>query len=648
MTVLLCCAFTCASNAFSWEKHWNEYYSSVIASKGDFAKQDKRLPITPEIKATRMGFIKIRTKPFADIIIKQTDHDFWFGTAISENIFGEHSKDYKSVIRDNFNSVVFENAMKWSSMEPEKDKWNFETVDKLVNWCITPDPDHSKPRAKLRPAKLRVRGHCVFWSDERKIKEWIKQLPLEDLKQAIKDRASNLLTHDNFPENILEYDVNNEMLLHNDSHGFYKKHLGDSIPTEMFQWCHEADSNAVLYVNDFGILDGDYISQAIGYGVNLTQHPLSLVVDVPAVEKYAHQIRELINNNAPVGGIGLQGHFSSGKVDAKKVKHVLDRLSSFNLPIKITEFDISTDVEKNLAKGLYDLFHVCFAHPNVEGILLWGFRGDDSWLNSEEYRKDPKNSMAGKGIYPGFWSTNFKPTDAGFVYRDLVYNQWWTEWEGKADKYGVCEVPAFFGPYEIEINGKIQTFELRNSYEDKTLLINDNQVFVVVIKPENPSEDNYIPTGKVGPVAKMGNRVSWWRKFLSWGYNLFSNAEPKELGHDIQISNDAISFSFPHKSANTKTPIYLFNKIEEAGKEIIIINESEQKVQVSAKKIQGIEFEGTSDMRLLNLEGNSEESFKIYPVSGYPLFDKSLTMNFKVGDTTYTKQIPIQITTSEY
>jgi len=86
---------------------------------------------------------------------------------------------------------------------------------------------------------------------------------------------------------------------------------------EMFGWFRAADPGAVPYVNDFGILSGN-----------------------DAAPYIAH-IRELLGQGVPVGGIGCQGHFG-GAVDPFRVRSVLDRLALFNLPIKVTEFDMDT------------------------------------------------------------------------------------------------------------------------------------------------------------------------------------------------------------------------------------------------------------------------------------------------------------------
>jgi hypothetical protein len=75
---------------------------------------------------------------------------------------------------------------------------------------------------------------------------------------------------------------------------------------------------------------------------------------------------------------------------------------------------------------------------------MWGFWEEANWIPvSSLYRRD--------------WS----PTPAAEAYRDLVFRQWWTRWQGKADAQGGCEVRAFFGKHRVTAGGKEQIIELK-------------------------------------------------------------------------------------------------------------------------------------------------------------------------------------------
>ena len=99
-----------------------------------------------------------------------------------------------------------------------------------------------------------------------------------------------------------------------------------------------------------------------------------------------------------------------------------------------------------------DYYRICFAQPAVKGILMWGFWEGANWIPvSSLYRRD--------------WS----PTPAAEAYRDLVFKQWWTTWQGKTDAQGRCEVPAFYGRHRVTAGGKEVVVSLKRSEQTKSV-----------------------------------------------------------------------------------------------------------------------------------------------------------------------------------
>ena len=58
---------------------------------------------------------------------------------------------------------------------------------------------------------------------------------------------------------------------------------------------------------------------------------------------YKKQISNLIENGAPIDGIGVQAHFKDAErnVDPIQVQEKLDSLAELGLPVWVTELDIS-------------------------------------------------------------------------------------------------------------------------------------------------------------------------------------------------------------------------------------------------------------------------------------------------------------------
>ncbi len=376
----------------------------VWAAGGAFAAGgEARQPLQDAIREHRMGTIHVQAPPGAEVRVHQLEHEFWFGTAIRAKLFRQDSdaekrRKYLHVLKNNFNSAVHENALKWYHTQRRRGKPNWQFADRILQWC--------------EENGLRMRGHCIFWAKERYVQDWVKDLSDEQLREAVERRAGAVPSR--YRGRILEYDVNNEMV----PGSYFKDRLGEGIRADMFRWAHEGDPEALLFVNDYNILNGR---------------------DLAA---YEDQIEGLMEAGAPLGGIGCQGHFGE-PVEMQRIRESLDRLARFGLPIKVTEFDINVEDEGIKAKFLRDFYTTCFAHPAVDGILMWGFWEGAHW------RPDAAP-----------WKRDFTPSPAAEAYRELVFERWWTRWEGTADEQGRCEVPAFYGPHRVFADGVSRTVYL--------------------------------------------------------------------------------------------------------------------------------------------------------------------------------------------
>ncbi len=363
--------------------------------------------------SARKGKLIIQAPPGTKIHIQQTEHEFWFGTAVNASLFLKDDADpdkqkYLEILKQNFNSAVHENSLKWYGIEKEKDNVIYEPAEQVFNWCSANG--------------IRMRGHCVFWEKEEFVQKWIQELGDVELKKRLRDRAFDLLTR--FKGRIHEYDVNNEMV---DGH-YYKDRFGKEIWKDMFAWCGEADPDADLFMNDYSIISGDHL------------------------EKYCEQIEELLEMGADIGGIGVQAHFFDKK-DGEFIQNALDRLAQFNLPVRVTEYDRKSDDENDKAEMLETVYRTCFAHPSVTGILMWGFWAGRHWLGN------PKWGFEG---YTAVWDKEWNITLSGEKYQELR-SEWTTDLMGETDGSGILEADAYFGKYRIRTNETEVTANLKSA-----------------------------------------------------------------------------------------------------------------------------------------------------------------------------------------
>ncbi|CAA2934206.1 endo-1,4-beta-xylanase A-like [Olea europaea subsp. europaea] len=321
--------------------------------------------------------------------IRQMQNSFPFGSCLSRsNIDNEDFVDFFS---KNFNWAVFGNELKWYWTEAQQGNFNYKDADELLNFCEC----HN----------IQVRGHCIFWEVESAVQTWIRTLNKNDLMSAVQNRLLGLLTR--YKGKFKHYDVNNEML-----HGsFYQDHLGKDIRANMFKIANQLDPSAILFVNDYHIEDG----------CDSRSSP----------EKYIEHILDLQEQGAPVGGIGIQGHIDSpvGPI----VCSALDKLGILGLPIWFTEVDVSSNNEYVRADDLEVMLREAFAHPAVDGVMLWGF-----W--ELFMSRDNAHLVNAEGDI----------NVAGKRYLDLK-KEWLTLAQGHIDKQSQFEFRGFHGSYEVEV-----------------------------------------------------------------------------------------------------------------------------------------------------------------------------------------------------
>ncbi len=366
------------------------------------------------IARNRMGTLVVRTRPGAQVTVEQLRHEFWFGATLATGVFtgrtpAEDIAKFKQVFTSHFNAGVIEASFKWHEMEQEKGKVNYSIVDSMVAWADREG--------------IPLRGHCIFWGIPNRVQDWVKQLSDPDLRLALQQRGRAIGAR--YRGRFAEYDLNNEMIHAN----YYAQRLGPEITRQMAQWVKDGDPDARLFVNDYDVLTGNRLAD------------------------YIKDIRRLLDMGTPIAGIGVQGHLHGDSFDAAALQNALDELAQFHLPIRITEYNfpgqrskyytgdrraqLSPEEEKVKAEALTQYFRICFAHPAVTGIMMWGFWEGANWI--------PQSSL-----YKRDWT----PTPAADAYRSLVLNKWWTRWSGIANSEGFAVLRAFYGKHRVTVDGK--------------------------------------------------------------------------------------------------------------------------------------------------------------------------------------------------
>ena len=351
--------------------------------------------------------------PDAEIALSMTNHYFGFGTAVNADdlkngLSGTDLDNYEAAIPELFNTVVFENTLKWPALAGD---WGDTLGLSLAEWGL----DWTEAR------ELQTRGHALVWPGWNNLPSALKtqyDAEAEDngedaaaawLKAEVEDHIRE--TADPLAGRLFHWDVLNEPF---DNHDLMDI-LGEEVIADWFRLAREADPDAKLFINDYSVMNRKTTYSA-------------------SRDNLRRIVSDLVDADAPIDGIGLQSHFEADLTAPEEVYAILEQLAVFDKELWITEFDMP-DLDPTLAADYTrDFLTMVFSHPMAAGFVMWGF-----WDGNHFGESAP--------IYNTDWTE--KPS--GEVYRDLVFNEWWTEDSGTTDSDGQFTTRGFFGDYTVTI-----------------------------------------------------------------------------------------------------------------------------------------------------------------------------------------------------
>lgn len=329
-------------------------------------------------------------KPIKDVY----QNGFLIGNAISA---GELTGVRSVLLKQHFNVVTAENAMKPGSLQAEKGVFTFDSADEIVDGAIA--------------AGLKVYGHTLVWHQQSP--DWMnaKVDSAGNLVPLARDEAlANMRTHiktvvEHFGDKVIGWDVVNEAMNDNPANpsdwkaalrqsNWYKS-IGDDYVEQAFLAAQEAldahpDWDIKLYYNDYND-DNQNKAEAI----------YRMVKEINDRYAKSHPGKLLID------GIGMQGHYALS-TKAENVKSSLEKFISLGVEVSVSELDIragsnSVLSEKDAkAQGyLYaQLFDIYRSHADHIGrVTFWGLNDATSWRAAENPLAFDKDLQAKPAYY---------------------------------------------------------------------------------------------------------------------------------------------------------------------------------------------------------------------------------------------------------
>lgn len=321
-----------------------------------------------------------------------------------------------ALVKRHFNQITAENDMKWQLIHPRegKDGYDFSGADALVafglsnrmeivghtlvwhsqtpNWVFAgtnpppvvtnappvpaPNADASStngPRRRFGPGfgggfgrydgprasreellqRMRDHIHTVVGRYKGKVKVW------DVVNEALADGG---------PENVMRTSLWSEI-------------IGPDFIAKAFEYAHEADPDAILRYNDYGL-----------------ENPVK-------IQKLVTLVRSLQDKKVPIHAIGTQAHLNVSTAGFDQMDRSLTEIAKLGLPIHVTELDINSaqggqrgtgadiaanaattqgglvsDADQKLANAYAGIFRAFVKHRDkVKMVTLWGVNDAVSW-----------------------------------------------------------------------------------------------------------------------------------------------------------------------------------------------------------------------------------------------------------------------------
>ncbi len=312
----------------------------IVAGVGDESSQPRSSSRTLEQSSTQ------------PLRVSADSRRFLVGAAVTDDAL-KHDKQYAQTLTHEYNAVTPENAMKWATIHPDPNRYDFAPADAIVRFARAHD--------------MTVRGHTLVWY--REVPSWVtdRAWTRPELEQVLHDHIRRVVGH--YRGKVAQWDVVNEAV---DKDGRLRDNvwlrvIGPDYIDLAFTWAHEADPNAALYYNDYDI-----------------EFPGPKASAVHAL------VRRLQARRIPIDGVGIQAHERNADPPSRyALEAALRGYADLGLDVAITELDVrvqlpaSDEKLKEQAKIYTDVLDACLAVSRCRTLVTWGLTDKYSWVPAE-------------------------------------------------------------------------------------------------------------------------------------------------------------------------------------------------------------------------------------------------------------------------
>ncbi|MFL6119029.1 endo-1,4-beta-xylanase [Actinophytocola sp.] len=319
----------------------------------------------------------------------------YFGAAVSSGHLGE--AQYTNTWVTEFNGVTPENEMKWDTIEPNRNQFNFAPADQITT--------------QARSRSMTIRGHTLVWHSQ--LAGWVSGLDATNLQTAMTNHINGVMGH--WKGQIYAWDVVNEAFEENGTRrqSVFQQKLGNGYIEQAFRTARAADPNAKLCYNDYNT-DGQNAKSNAVFAM----------------------VQDFKSRGVPIDCVGFQSHFNSASPVPSDYQANLQRFANLGVDVQITELDIEGSGTTQ-ASNYTRVVNACLAVSRCTGITVWGIPDKYSWrasgtplLFDSNYGKKPAytavlNALGGSSDPPPDNPPPDNPPPAGGACAATVTtNQW--------------------------------------------------------------------------------------------------------------------------------------------------------------------------------------------------------------------------------
>lgn len=308
--------------------------------------------------------------------------DFLIGGALNGRVVSGWDSKAAVVAAKHFSTATSENDMKWMSLHPRTDQYNWISADNFMNFC--------------EKNKIAAIGHCLVWHSQVPRSVFVddsgRPLTREALLTRMKDHITTVVGR--YKGRIKGWDVVNEALNENGTlrGSQWLRIIGEGSENKKydfienaFRWANEADPDVELYYNDY-----------------------SLESSRAKCDGAVALVKHLKSKGVRIDGVGIQLHGSLDHPSVEGLEYAITSLAATGVKVMVTELDLRTqtrgyrgadisrisragtadsnaqadETQKKLAEKYAEIFSVLLKHKkDVTRVTLWGVYDGASWIS---------------------------------------------------------------------------------------------------------------------------------------------------------------------------------------------------------------------------------------------------------------------------